>query len=263
MRDRPLEWTHGSGRGDSQGTPEGRLLPSCPGGTGRHFAGRTRGLRNRGENPRRRNSRLGYRLRRARPWHGVGSPPRVGRTVSRSIQPHPPVSRVRPVNLTERIVAIHHALEAGGVPHAFGGALALAWCTPRPRATIDIDVNLFVGKRLAASALENLPRGITVSSAAHRAIARDGQVRLRWDDTPMCSSALRPFTMRRRNGYIESTSVDRGYLFWLATIWPFSRHSSTGRRTGSTWRRCPHAGRSTPKRWRLLLPASWAPTMLA
>ena len=89
------------------------------------------------------------------------------------------------MNLTERIVTIHEALESGGIPHAFGGALALAWCTARPRATIDIDVNLFVTKAHAATALQALPDAISVSAADHRAIARDGQVRLRWDQTPV------------------------------------------------------------------------------
>ena len=89
------------------------------------------------------------------------------------------------MNLAERIVAIHRALESGGIPHAFGGALAPAWCVPRPRATIDIDVNLFVKKADAATALEALPEGMTVSPATHRAIARDGQARLRWDETPV------------------------------------------------------------------------------
>ena len=89
------------------------------------------------------------------------------------------------MNLTERIVGIHKALEAGGIPHAFGGALALAWCIGRPRATIDIDVNLFLKKADAAVALEALPEGITVSPATQRAIIRDGQARLRWDETPI------------------------------------------------------------------------------
>ncbi|MCY4370188.1 MAG: hypothetical protein OXF41_12425 [bacterium] len=89
------------------------------------------------------------------------------------------------MNLTERIVAVHRALDSGGVPDAFGGALALAWCVPRPRATIDTNVNLFVRKADAAVALGSLPKGITVSAATHRAILRDGQARLRWDQTPI------------------------------------------------------------------------------
>ena len=89
------------------------------------------------------------------------------------------------MNLTDRIVAIHKALQSGRIPHAFGGALALAWCVPRPRATIDIDVNIFVKKADAVAALEALPKGIAVSAATHRAIIRDGQARLRWDQTPI------------------------------------------------------------------------------
>ena len=44
-------------------------------------------------------------------------------------------------SLADKIVAIHQALDAAQLPHAFGGALALAWCTQRARGTIDIDVN--------------------------------------------------------------------------------------------------------------------------
>ena len=43
--------------------------------------------------------------------------------------------------LPERIVALEGALAV--VPHAFGGALALAYYA-EPRATIDIDLNVFV-----------------------------------------------------------------------------------------------------------------------
>ena len=46
--------------------------------------------------------------------------------------------------LPAKIVALHRALERAQLPHAFGGALALAWCTQRARGTIDIDVNVFV-----------------------------------------------------------------------------------------------------------------------
>ena len=89
------------------------------------------------------------------------------------------------MNLTERIVAVHEALEAGGIPHAFGGALALAWCTSRPRATIGISVSLFVTKVHAVGALQALPHGVSVRPEDQRAIARDGQARLRWGQTPI------------------------------------------------------------------------------
>lgn len=40
-------------------------------------------------------------------------------------------------------VAVHDHLEAAGLPHAFGGALALGYVA-EPRGTVDIDVNVFV-----------------------------------------------------------------------------------------------------------------------
>ena len=48
------------------------------------------------------------------------------------------------MTLTERIVALHAALHGADIPHAFGGALALAFCTAEPRGTQDIDVNVFL-----------------------------------------------------------------------------------------------------------------------
>ena len=43
----------------------------------------------------------------------------------------------------DKIKAVHRALEQAGIPHAFGGALALAFYA-EPRETSDIDVNVFV-----------------------------------------------------------------------------------------------------------------------
>ncbi|MBC8363820.1 MAG: hypothetical protein H8E59_02325 [Actinobacteria bacterium] len=88
-------------------------------------------------------------------------------------------------SLAEQVVAIHGSLEAAGIPHAFGGALALAWCTEQARGTIDIDVNLFVGVEEADAALAALPAEVTVSDANRAAIADGGQARLWWDATPI------------------------------------------------------------------------------
>jgi hypothetical protein len=87
--------------------------------------------------------------------------------------------------LGEQLLNIHHALAAGGVPHAFGGAIALAYCTEEPRGTRDLDVNVFTGVDRAPEVLACLPAGIGVSDADLAAIERDGQVRLWWDDTPV------------------------------------------------------------------------------
>ena len=48
------------------------------------------------------------------------------------------------MKLPAKIIAIHYTLAQAGIPHAFGGALSLAWCTPMARGTVDIDLNLFV-----------------------------------------------------------------------------------------------------------------------
>ena len=47
------------------------------------------------------------------------------------------------MSLTDAILEVHRFLDARAAPHAFGGALALAQYA-EPRATADIDVNVFV-----------------------------------------------------------------------------------------------------------------------
>ncbi len=89
------------------------------------------------------------------------------------------------MTLADRIVALHRALALADIPHAFGGALALAWCTQRARGTIDIDLNLFVDAAAADSVFAALPEGVVVTPPDRAAIARDGQTRLRWDGTPV------------------------------------------------------------------------------
>ena len=90
-----------------------------------------------------------------------------------------------PTSLTGRIVALHTALADAGLDHAFGGALALAFCTLDPRATQDIDLNVFVGTEQVADLLGALPPGVSAGARARRQLAADGQGRLRWDETPV------------------------------------------------------------------------------
>jgi hypothetical protein len=89
------------------------------------------------------------------------------------------------VNLPARIVALHRALETAEIPHAFGGALALAWCTQQARGTIDIDLNLFVAPDRTDEVLAALPAGVTWGDRDRTAMERDGQVRLWWEETPV------------------------------------------------------------------------------
>ncbi|MDQ8043260.1 MAG: hypothetical protein AAGC46_19640 [Solirubrobacteraceae bacterium] len=90
-----------------------------------------------------------------------------------------------PATLSEQLVELDRALAAAAVPHAFGGAIALAYCTLEPRGTRDLDVNIFVDQERCAAALAALPSGVDVPDAAPETITRDGQMRLWWDDTPV------------------------------------------------------------------------------
>ena len=88
-------------------------------------------------------------------------------------------------SLADKIVAIHLALDAARLSHAFGGALALAWCTQRARGTIDIDVNVFVPTDRTDDLLAALPAEITASDDAIAQLEADGQSRLWWAHTPV------------------------------------------------------------------------------
>jgi hypothetical protein len=89
------------------------------------------------------------------------------------------------VTLAERILELHKALATAGIPHAFGGAVALAYWTLEPRGTRDIDLNLFVPATEAEPALVALPDAVARDEDTAAAIARDGQVRLWWGNTPI------------------------------------------------------------------------------
>ncbi len=89
-----------------------------------------------------------------------------------------------PPSLPEKIVAVHGAFDGAGLPHAFGGALALAYYA-EPRATADIDLNVFVRPGRYPDVVEILaPLGVQPGPDVEQ-VVRDGQVRLRWDRTPL------------------------------------------------------------------------------
>jgi hypothetical protein len=88
-------------------------------------------------------------------------------------------------SIVDKILSIGQALDAADLPYAFGGALALAFCTERARGTIDIDVNIFVGRESADVVLGALPPSVAHAEGDLRAIERDGQTRLWWDQTPV------------------------------------------------------------------------------
>jgi hypothetical protein len=85
-------------------------------------------------------------------------------------------------SLPEKVIVIHEALADAKLPHALGGALALAYYAD-PRATIDIDINVFVPTERwrdvvdALTALGASANGLDIST-----LERDGQCRLWWGD---------------------------------------------------------------------------------
>lgn len=89
-------------------------------------------------------------------------------------------------SLDEKVARIAASLVERRVPHAFGGALALAYYA-EPRATVDIDLNVFVPLERTTIVLEPLEElGAAVDRAdVERRARRDGQVRLRWGRTPI------------------------------------------------------------------------------
>lgn len=85
-------------------------------------------------------------------------------------------------SLPDKVVALSVALQS--IPHAFGGALSLAYHA-EPRATVDIDLNLFVPPSQVALVFEPL-RALGVEVAgADLEVVRDGQTRVMWDGTPL------------------------------------------------------------------------------
>lgn len=89
------------------------------------------------------------------------------------------------MDLVKKIASLNKTLAKSEIPYAFGGALALAWCTQRARGTIDIDVNIFIGQQNFEIALASLPKSISYTSKDKKLLAKNGQARLWWDKTPI------------------------------------------------------------------------------
>jgi hypothetical protein len=87
--------------------------------------------------------------------------------------------------LVDKLFAIHDSLTADSLPHAFGGAIALAYCVEEPRGTRDLDVNIFCDAADAARVLGALPEGVRVGDGDIERVERDGQTRLEWDGVPV------------------------------------------------------------------------------
>jgi len=88
--------------------------------------------------------------------------------------------------LDEKVTLLTRTLAEADLPHAFGGAIALAYYAT-PRGTRDVDINVFlpadeIDRVLAAL----LPLGVDPPTPTmRRTLERDEQVRLFWAKTPL------------------------------------------------------------------------------
>ncbi len=84
--------------------------------------------------------------------------------------------------ILRRLVAISDGLDVGGLSHAFGGPIALAFHVEQPRATSDIDVNIATDE--PELAFRAMPSAVTWGEREVEHCRRDGQVRLFWEEAP-------------------------------------------------------------------------------
>jgi hypothetical protein len=91
---------------------------------------------------------------------------------------------VSATSLPEKVVALHEQLARAEIPHAFGGALALAYYA-EPRATIDVDLNLFVSPTSYPEIERELTDIGVGDGVKPEIVERDGHCRLHWGNTPI------------------------------------------------------------------------------
>jgi hypothetical protein len=89
------------------------------------------------------------------------------------------------LGLGDKVLGLHRMLAQAELPHAFGGALALAFCTQEPRGTKDIDVNVFVGTEGVGVLAAALRPEVNLDDSAATLLRRDAQARLWWGQTPV------------------------------------------------------------------------------
>jgi hypothetical protein len=87
--------------------------------------------------------------------------------------------------LVEKLFAVHDALTDAGLAHAFGGAIALAYCTEEPRGAREFDVHIFAPTANAERALAALPEGLRTTAEQVGLASAQGHVRTEWDGVPL------------------------------------------------------------------------------
>ncbi len=89
------------------------------------------------------------------------------------------------IPLPDKVISIHESLDGVRIPHALGGALALAYYA-EPRVTIDIDLNIFAPVERWRDVVDALaPLGVDAAEFDEAGLLRDGQCRLWWGSNPV------------------------------------------------------------------------------
>jgi hypothetical protein len=88
-------------------------------------------------------------------------------------------------SLVDKILTLHTSFAEAGIDHAFGGALALAFYTREPRATADIDLNIFLDSTAVERVFDALPSPVSCGQEDAEKVRNDDQVRLWWGRTPI------------------------------------------------------------------------------
>ncbi|NNN21533.1 MAG: hypothetical protein HKL80_05965 [Acidimicrobiales bacterium] len=88
-------------------------------------------------------------------------------------------------DFSKKIIWLVEALNKADVPYAVGGALALGYYVQEPRATHDIDINIFSPSGDAEKIFKIFGNHISVSREQLAKLSREDQVRLYWDDVPV------------------------------------------------------------------------------
>ena len=89
------------------------------------------------------------------------------------------------ISLERKIVGVHTMLASAALPHAFGGALALAFHTGEPRGTRDIDVNIFLPVSKIDVVRSAFAKRIEFTETQVADALANDQVRVFWEDTPI------------------------------------------------------------------------------
>lgn len=87
--------------------------------------------------------------------------------------------------LMDRLDLVHRSLDAAGIDHAVGGAIALAVHVREPRFTADIDLNVIADPLAPQELIRALPTDVTVTTDTATQIRLHGQVRLYFEGPPV------------------------------------------------------------------------------